>query len=312
VGDNPDFMWWPPVAQSNINSIDSGFDANGDGFDDLIVGTRQQRVSLVYGQAAPPAGETHEMCTDTTWTNTEGGEFGTAVAAIGDLDADGCDEIVVTAPNEDLGITNRGIARVLWGFGPTCDRTTAQFTVLARDRANERWGADVDGGIDLTGDGTPDLVISSYLRAVGVNRVGGAELLDGTALAALATAPAAGDVVPDAPLHPMADLSAGLVQSWEPSSNFGFAVAMLPTGVAVGMPATVLSSTGRGGGVAVFDVSNGQLEPDPAWWLAGESFSRVGGFGTALEASDGGLLIGAPGSDVNGQNHVGAAYVAPF
>jgi hypothetical protein len=312
IGATPDLIWWPPATGPSVRSVQSGFDANGDGRDDIVVGMSGPRAAVVYGAAAPPAGAIHELCDGDYWTNTENGAFGDAVTAMGDVDGDGCDEVAIAAPTENLGITNRGVVRVFWGYGPTCGRAAAEVTVLARDRPNERWGAALAGGHDLTGDGVPDLVVTSHLRPLGGDRVGGVVLVDGATLAALPTGSPSNGVVPDGPIHGLAP-GRVVLESWMPSTGFGSSVAVLPGArIAVGLPDAVIGPVGRGGAVAVYGVDQGDLDPAVAWWVGGDVGSRVGRFGETLVTDANRLLIGAPGADANGHTHVGAAYVASF
>ena len=40
--------------------------------------------------------------------------------ALGDLDGDGCDELAVTSADADMGESNQGALRILWGAGASC------------------------------------------------------------------------------------------------------------------------------------------------------------------------------------------------
>ena len=90
-------------------SVDGAGDVNDDGFDDILVGAPGFSSSLgaallLYG---PTTGTISASSPGATWVGTTAsGRFGSKVAGIGDVDADGWDDIFFAAP----GAVNSGLA----------------------------------------------------------------------------------------------------------------------------------------------------------------------------------------------------------
>ena len=94
-------------------------------------------------------------------TSTVGDGFATLVASAGDLDADGRDELLLTAP-----IGGPGVVYLLGGAisGSTAVDVTA--TTLTGDVDGDEAGASVAGGADLDGDGYNDLLVGAPQAAL--------------------------------------------------------------------------------------------------------------------------------------------------
>ncbi len=140
-------------------------DANGDGFDDLIVGARFSPGS------GPGAGNAY------VFSGLDGSLLHTAVGApqsdwviggvagVGDLNGDSHDDFLVGEPYEDTGGYNAGRARAYSG---------ADGSVLHEiigPAAGLHLGWSVDGAGDVNGDGTPDFVLGGTSNA-GLGTVG--------------------------------------------------------------------------------------------------------------------------------------------
>jgi FG-GAP repeat protein/VCBS repeat protein len=161
-------------------------DINGDGYGDIVSGAdwdattsdgttvpdaaKGGKVNITYGSAAGPASTTGI----TQDTGNVPGASETADAFgwdldLGDINGDGYQDLVVSAPEEDLGgVTNTGMVTVLYGSAAGVNTTSgaqsfAQSTsgVPGSDEKNDLFGADVKLD-DVTGDGKADLLIGSY------------------------------------------------------------------------------------------------------------------------------------------------------
>jgi hypothetical protein len=97
------------------------------------------------------------------------GRFGTGLACIGDIDGDGAQDLAVSdGLSADRLAPNGTVTLVSGGTGWELAQLSAPKDVLA-------FGCALAGGLQLTGDDTPDFVISAY---------GGAFVFDGAAMEA--------------------------------------------------------------------------------------------------------------------------------
>jgi hypothetical protein len=300
------------VAGGGLLDLAAGFDHDGDGIDDVAAsfGGGERRVVLVRG-AATPGPEEH--CGDVVYTGSAADGFGHRIAAVGDLDGDGCDELAITAPLAEPLVLNEGRLHIVWGTGPTCGSTTPSVTTLRSGSAGVQAGASVAGGRDLTGDGVPDVVVGSEVRALGGVQTGAVWVVDGARVAALPSTPIGG------PLPSTADgpFSGGILSDrlFGPldRAGFGASVGLVETSagatlLAVGAPRAAGPSTPGAGAVLLFAWDDG-LVPTPTWWIGGETVREGSAFGTRVGPAPSGLLIGAPGSSAAGSLANGGAYV---
>lgn len=315
---SPAFLWYGPESGDTVRNLDGGFDYNGDGFDDLIVGGMDwdgdDGTSNVGGfeiiEGRPDVGGgTFVICNDGPWFEGEeaNGRLGRDVAGLGDIDNDGCDETAIGAYDEDFGYSNQGLVRVLWGFGPGCGSNEAEVSILAPQDSNARAGYALAGGGDVDGDGVPDLAVGAYTRSVNGNSKGAAWLVPGSYLQGLPREPFDTDTPPTA-TNAMAPVNGGLfvLEGTVQDERFGQAVALVPgvgpggaAGIAVAGPRGNLPGVDRVGGVRVhvYDPSTGGLDPTPWASMGGESFTSNGRVGEAIAA---GTMNGAPALIVGG------------
>jgi hypothetical protein len=143
-------------------------DVNVDGFPDLVVGAygylqtfpfqalegrRESRPGYATVVSGSDGRVLHTLSDDDSDL-----AYGMAVGAAGDIDADGCADIVVGAPNLGLELfalfgRKRGRAYVYSG------RTGALITVLSSKLGGAAFGGSVGGLGDLDGDGYPEIGI---------------------------------------------------------------------------------------------------------------------------------------------------------
>jgi hypothetical protein len=147
-GDSADDLFGYSVA-------DAG-DVNADGFDDVIVGARDNDPPGLpgAGSAFVYSGRDGALL-HAFHGNSIGDVFGYSVAGVGDLNLDGFDDVAVGATQDEFFGTNTGSVRVFSG-----QTGFALFTVFG-SQDDSLTGASVDGCGDWNGDGRPDLVIGA-------------------------------------------------------------------------------------------------------------------------------------------------------
>ena len=166
-------------------SVASAGDFNGDGIDDIVVGARgARRVYVFFGLSdyqnfrerrrrmaeqgdfdytvdEMPAGSVLTIIDDSA--DTDSG-FGELVAAAGDMNGDGYDDIAVSAPSAK---SDRGRVYVFYG-GPDvcCDTMTIKAKmpkgkgfIIQGDSPGDILGSAIAGGFDFDGDENDDLLI---------------------------------------------------------------------------------------------------------------------------------------------------------
>lgn len=240
-------------AGSSVYVADAG-DLDGDAIRDIAVGDPASKSSPVTVFSGAEGTLLFALATP---AGLEGADFGHRVRGIGDTDADGVDDLVVTSPKE-LGDSGR--ARVYSGASGALRYT------LSPQFPGATFGHDATPLGDVNGDRIPDFAVSS-LREVKVidgatgatHRVHAGSLADQFGFAICGVGDANFDGVPDlavgAPLAGMglfgrvsvfsgangvmiSDTSGGA----GPGSRFGFSIAPLdplPNGIArvvVGAP----------------------------------------------------------------------------
>jgi hypothetical protein len=162
-------------------------DVNNDGFDDFVVGAR--------GNAGGPSGTwtpgsaylffggpTVDAVPDLVFSGEHPGDsYGCSLAGLGDINADGHDDFVITAPwwpNKGY----RGKAYVYFG-GPGLDNVADMTFSISEGEL----GVGVCPGGDFTGDGYNDLLIGAYKKDMPAFDSGAAWLyIGGPALDAVA------------------------------------------------------------------------------------------------------------------------------
>lgn len=316
----PKWTWHNEEAYAYVDRIVSGFDHNGDGRDDLLVAGSgwsgdDGGFSLVYGSS-----NAGELCSGEYYGALGGFDrMGWAIDALGDVDGDGCDEVVVGSTGEEThgDYYNQGTVRVLWGWGPACGSASPEMTMLTRRVVGSGLGSAFGVG-DVDRDGIVDLVVGGAEHRADFAEVGGVWLVPGAYLLTLPRQSFSPGVLPAtedtewSPLTPPDGLEGAYgLHGDEAAGLFGEALAVLADGsVAVGVPQGKIGGTSWAGGVLVYGFDEG-FESVPGLVVVGESHVPLGQMGLTLNVVGDELLVGAPESDALGVD-VGALYRVPL
>jgi hypothetical protein len=295
------------------------------GDDDWSVGGG---FSVIFGRPVDPAG-IRSLCADPMVFGIESGaRLGHAMTPLGDIDNDGCDEVAVSADDEDLGTDDRGAVHVLWGFGGAGCPASPAKTTLGPLLDDVEAGTALDGGADVDGDGLPDLVVGSVDLEVSGTPTGGVWLVSG---AYLLTLPRESFSV-GGWVDPSSQQSHSIVEPGRSTLlpgpgafvGFGSVLSLVPdpldasrSALAVGVPVGSVGGTPLSGGVAVYrwSLTDDTWEANAYAVVGGESHLAPGRLGTALRGADdrgtSTVLVGAQWSSQGGPDR-GAVYPAPL
>jgi hypothetical protein len=151
-----------PLASFGSSVAGAG-DVNGDGYNDVIVGSfffdngqsEEGRAFVFHGSAAG-------LGTTPAWTaesDHASAFFGISVAGAGDINGDGYDDVVVGATGYDNGQYHEGRAYVYHGSAAGLSLTpdwTAESNQVGAD-----FGQSVGGAGDVNGDGFYDVIVGA-------------------------------------------------------------------------------------------------------------------------------------------------------
>lgn len=163
-------------------------DVNGDGFADVIVGSRhytngqnlEGRAFVFHSSAAGPGASP-------AWTaesNQVTADFGLSVSTAGDVDGDGYSDAVASAPTMDAGQADEG--RVFLYPGSPAGLATTAAWIGESNQASAQLGHSVGNAGDVNGDGFSDVVAGAYQFDNGQSNEGRAFVFYGTPCAASA------------------------------------------------------------------------------------------------------------------------------
>ncbi len=177
---------WTAVGEAASDyfgtSVASAGDVNGDGYEDVIVGA--------FGNAGngSNAGETYVyhgsssgLSSSPDWSDqgeTAGDYFGSSVAAAGDVNGDGYDDVIVGACYNDDGGSNSGEAYVY--YGSSVGLAAAIDWSDQGEAESDYFGCSVASAGDVNGDGYADVIVGAYSNDDGGGSAGEAYVYYGS------------------------------------------------------------------------------------------------------------------------------------
>ena len=152
------------------SSVASAGDVDGDGLDDLLVGSPASDLGgsgsgvayLVFG---PVTGDLDLAGADARLIGDASDEAGRSVASAGDVDGDGLDDLLVGAPGCDVAGADAGAAYLLVRSVAGDVALSGADARLLGDSAGDEAGWSVAGAGDVDADGFDDLAVGALYDA---------------------------------------------------------------------------------------------------------------------------------------------------
>lgn len=167
-----------PTINANVGGAVVLGDVNGDGYDDMVMGAYIDGDSvpgsayLIYGTADQASSLTISAANAITFSGTSADDQVGTSLAMGDLNNDGFDDIVIGAKKDDTSATDAGRVSIVYGGATTLSATAiSNLPGLTGENASDLAGSSVAVG-DLNNDGFDDIVIGAPQNADGQNMAG--------------------------------------------------------------------------------------------------------------------------------------------
>ncbi|SKC14983.1 FG-GAP-like repeat-containing protein [Dyadobacter psychrophilus] len=145
------------------SAVSSAGDINGDGYDDVIIGsfkfngsanTQEEGAAFVYYGGEDGLGNSGTILD----LNKTKALMGWDVAGAGDINGDGFSDVIVGLKNNSNGEANEGAVAIYYGASLGIQKLTP--TIIESNQADALMGASV-GSADVNGDGYNDILVGS-------------------------------------------------------------------------------------------------------------------------------------------------------
>ena len=300
-----------PVWQSSSGQSGSRYgaavagvgDVNFDGYDDLLIGAPEYKggqthtgaAYLFLGSATGPAATSDWV----TIYEEADADYGVAVAAAGDVNQDGYNDVLVGACWADLAGSNAGAVYVYLGTAVGLTATPAITVTISQVESG--FGKSLSSVGDVNQDGYDDVLIGApYADSAGLNNAGAAYLFLGDAIGLVA-------------------MPAWQISGLQENEQFGTAVSGAGdinqdgyVDILIGAPQHTIAEQIMGATYGFYGRPSG-FATAPNWIVTGDDL--YGAFGTAVSSAgdinqDGyaDVLVGAPYHDID-QRDEGAVFV---
>jgi hypothetical protein len=166
IGENPyDLAGYPIVGAGDVN---------GDGFDDILIGANLNcdggyeagKVYLVFGKSSGFEMDQNLSTADASFLGENPNDWaGFSLAAAGDVNGDGFDDILIGSHLNSEFQTNAGQVYLIFGKASGWTGNVSLSTANASFIGEAAWdwaGYSIAGAGDVNGDGFEDILIGSY------------------------------------------------------------------------------------------------------------------------------------------------------
>ena len=141
-------------------SVSSAGDVNGDGYDDIIIGSPNEdlnsgKATLIFGNPSMSTYSILIIDNPTAWYDDY---FAFSVTGGGDVNGDGYADVVISAPYDDLYGLDIGVAYVFYG-GSSMNAIPDVTLAPALNISSGEYGQSVSFAGDVNGDGFADVLV---------------------------------------------------------------------------------------------------------------------------------------------------------
>lgn len=150
---------WSAPGGNIAYSIDGGGDVDGDGYDDLFIGSPSQGLG---GVGRVYHGNATGLSSQADWTYSASqpfdGSFGRAASLQGDVNGDGYDDLVVS---DSAWGNSQNLGRVALFLGSASGLSTTEDWAWENLSTAQQFGMALSTSGDVNGDGFDDLVVGA-------------------------------------------------------------------------------------------------------------------------------------------------------